>query len=190
MSGQLRRLQIYNSCRSGWLPPTLVVSLRLFTPCIRPSYSCMHRRHRNIVISYMVWLTATRTAKLLPHLWYRPQDIIHVPAFIAFGYYFAVMKVYALLTLHEVRVQPCSSLFSRSLQASGSLSHRTVPLCRLVGELARVSVTPLLPPLQPTTNRTRRTTPTTRRRTRHNRTTEDDTVIFRHRWGRCMRWHR
>ena len=51
----------------------------------------------------MVWLTATRTAKLLPHLWYRPQDIVHVPAFILFGYYFAVMKIYALCTLHEVR---------------------------------------------------------------------------------------
>ena len=50
----------------------------------------------------MVWLTATRTAKLIPHLWNRPQDIIYVPAFILFGYYFAVMKIYALLTLHEV----------------------------------------------------------------------------------------
>ncbi|KAF5332059.1 hypothetical protein D9758_016256 [Tetrapyrgos nigripes] len=49
----------------------------------------------------MVWLTATRTAKLLPHLWYRPQDIIYVPAFILFGYYFAIMKLYALCTLHE-----------------------------------------------------------------------------------------
>ena len=57
---------------------------------------------RNVVISYFVWLLATRTAKLLPHLWYRPQDIIHIPAFILFGYYFAVMKIYALLTLHEV----------------------------------------------------------------------------------------
>jgi len=44
---------------------------------------------------------ATRTAKLLPHLWTRPQDIIHVPAFILFGYYFAIMKLYALCTLHE-----------------------------------------------------------------------------------------
>jgi hypothetical protein len=38
----------------------------------------------------------------MPHLWQRPQDIIHVPAFILFGYYFAVMKLYALFTLHEV----------------------------------------------------------------------------------------
>lgn len=60
-------------------------------------------RSRNVVISYIVWLSATRTAKLLPHLWHRPQDIIYIPAFILFGYYFAIMKVYALLTLHEVR---------------------------------------------------------------------------------------
>jgi len=46
-------------------------------------------------------LLATRSAKLLPHLWHRPQDIIYIPAFILFGYYFAVMKLYALLTLHE-----------------------------------------------------------------------------------------
>lgn len=38
----------------------------------------------------------------MPHLWNRPEDIIYVPAFIAFGYYFAIMKLYALLTLHEV----------------------------------------------------------------------------------------
>ncbi|KAJ4490964.1 polysaccharide synthase Cps1p [Lentinula aciculospora] len=55
----------------------------------------------NILCSYLVWLLATRTAKLLPHLWYRPQDIVYVPAFIVFGYYFAIMKLYALCTLHE-----------------------------------------------------------------------------------------
>lgn len=59
---------------------------------------------RNVLASYAVWLMATRTAKLLPHLWNRPQDIIYVPAFILFGYYFAIMKLYALFTLHEVRI--------------------------------------------------------------------------------------
>ena len=57
---------------------------------------------RNVVCSYLVWLLLTRTAKLMPHLWHRPADIIHVPAFILFGYYFAIMKIYALFTLHEV----------------------------------------------------------------------------------------
>lgn len=63
---------------------------------------------RNVLGSWLVWLFATRTFKLLPHLWKRPQDIIHVPAFILFGYYFAIMKLYALFTLHEV----CASRLS------------------------------------------------------------------------------
>ncbi|KAH7108351.1 polysaccharide synthase Cps1p [Auriculariales sp. MPI-PUGE-AT-0066] len=55
-----------------------------------------------VLVSWLVWLFATRTFKLLPHLWKRPQDIIHVPAFVLFCYYFSVMKIYALFTLHEV----------------------------------------------------------------------------------------
>ncbi|KAI7827039.1 nucleotide-diphospho-sugar transferase [Gamsiella multidivaricata] len=56
----------------------------------------------DIIISYVVWLMMTRIIKLLPHLFKRPQDIIWVPAFLIFGYYFAIMKIYALFTLHEV----------------------------------------------------------------------------------------
>ncbi|KAG0329363.1 hypothetical protein BGZ99_002369 [Dissophora globulifera] len=56
----------------------------------------------DIVISYVVWLMMTRIIKLLPHLFRRPQDVIWVPAFLIFGYYFAIMKLYALFTLHEV----------------------------------------------------------------------------------------
>ncbi|GAA6012857.1 hypothetical protein JCM11491_006203 [Sporobolomyces phaffii] len=56
----------------------------------------------NILLSWCLWLTATRTAKLAPHLWNRPMDVIYVPVWVAFGYYFSVMKLYALFTLHEV----------------------------------------------------------------------------------------
>jgi cellulose synthase/poly-beta-1,6-N-acetylglucosamine synthase-like glycosyltransferase len=56
----------------------------------------------NIAISYIVWLMLTRAMKLLPHLVKRPQDIIHIPAWLIFNYYFAIMKLYALFTLHEV----------------------------------------------------------------------------------------
>ncbi|GAA5960184.1 hypothetical protein JCM3765_002500 [Sporobolomyces pararoseus] len=56
----------------------------------------------NILLSWCVWLTTTRTAKLAPHLWNRPGDVIYVPVWVAFGYYFSVMKLYALFTLHEV----------------------------------------------------------------------------------------
>jgi cellulose synthase/poly-beta-1,6-N-acetylglucosamine synthase-like glycosyltransferase len=85
----------------------------------------------NVLLSYMVWLTATRTAKLLPHLWWRPQDVIYVPAFILFGYYFSIMKLYALVTLHEVR--PFSFPLSPAL-----LMHVAR---RLAGALVPVSVT-------------------------------------------------
>jgi len=97
---------------------------------------------RNILASYVVWLSATRTAKLLPHLWGRPQDIIYVPAFILFGYYFAVMKLYALLTLHEVGVLVLALYFVNC----------THPCHRLVGAPVLVLATHLKPwPLLPLT---------------------------------------
>jgi cellulose synthase/poly-beta-1,6-N-acetylglucosamine synthase-like glycosyltransferase len=55
-----------------------------------------------IVISYLVWLMITRALKLIPHWLQRPQDIIHIPAWILFSYYFVIMKIYALFTLHVV----------------------------------------------------------------------------------------
>jgi len=42
---------------------------------------------RNIIASWVVWLTVTRALKLLPHLWQHPSHIIYVPAWIAFAYY-------------------------------------------------------------------------------------------------------
>ncbi|KAI9019522.1 glycosyltransferase like family 2-domain-containing protein [Phycomyces nitens] len=56
----------------------------------------------NVLLSYITWLLLTRGLKLLPHLIQRPRDVIHLPAWLLFNYYFAVMKVYALFTLHEV----------------------------------------------------------------------------------------
>ena len=103
MSCGVRCLQVNDTRRTGWLPFTLVVRQHASVVAIVCIVLTRDVVPRNVVVSYVVWLLATRTAKLLPHLWYRPQDIIHVPAFILFGYYFAVMKLYALLTLHEVR---------------------------------------------------------------------------------------
>ncbi|KAH8916342.1 glycosyltransferase family 2 protein [Atractiella rhizophila] len=53
-------------------------------------------------LCYIAWLHATRAIKLAPHLFKRPKDIIYLPAWLIFGYYFAIMKIYALFTLHEV----------------------------------------------------------------------------------------
>ena len=94
-------MEEYEACCSRWLSLALVVR---FCQGLSSCCGIDITFRRNILISYTVWLMATRTAKLLPHLWNRPQDIIYVPAFILFGYYFSVMKLYALLTLHEVSV--------------------------------------------------------------------------------------
>lgn len=88
---RFHRTVVVSICRGG----TPYVSQLLMDMCLSTI--------RNVVLSYLLWLLATRTAKLLPHLWDRPQDVIYVPAFILFGYYFAIMKIYALFTLHEVR---------------------------------------------------------------------------------------
>ncbi|KAI9245494.1 nucleotide-diphospho-sugar transferase [Helicostylum pulchrum] len=56
----------------------------------------------NIAISYIIWLLLTRFIKLLPHFLKRPKDIWVLPAWLLFNYYFAIMKIYALFTLHEV----------------------------------------------------------------------------------------
>ncbi|BGP17214.1 hypothetical protein JCM10213v2_005230 [Rhodosporidiobolus nylandii] len=56
----------------------------------------------NILVSWFIWLTVTRTLKLATHLVKRPQDIIYVPVWAVFGYCFSIVKIYALLTLHEV----------------------------------------------------------------------------------------
>jgi len=74
--------------------PVLVAKL-----CIKGGF---HLPIWNVIVSYILWLLATRCMKLIPHFYRRPQDIIHVPAFVIFGYYFAIMKTYALFTLHEV----------------------------------------------------------------------------------------
>jgi cellulose synthase/poly-beta-1,6-N-acetylglucosamine synthase-like glycosyltransferase len=54
----------------------------------------------NIAISYIVWLLVTRALKLTPHFLKRPQDIWVLPFWLLFNYYFAIMKIYALFTLH------------------------------------------------------------------------------------------
>ncbi|GAA94357.1 glycosyltransferase family 2 protein [Mixia osmundae IAM 14324] len=84
-----------------WIGPCLVIYL-----CIKskrdPGPDAYHLPTWNILISYLVWLHITRTAKLIPHLYRHPTHLIYVPVWLIFGYYFAAMKIYALFTLHEV----------------------------------------------------------------------------------------
>ncbi|ORY93929.1 polysaccharide synthase [Syncephalastrum racemosum] len=54
----------------------------------------------NIAVSYICWLLVTRFVKLIPHFLRRPLDIWVLPLWLVFNYYFAIMKLYALFTLH------------------------------------------------------------------------------------------
>ncbi|KAK9766308.1 hypothetical protein K7432_004701 [Basidiobolus ranarum] len=69
-------------------------------PGAPPSPNAFHLPIWNVIVSYIVWLLCTRIIKLMPHFWRRPQDIIYVPAWLVFGYYFSIMKIYSLFTLH------------------------------------------------------------------------------------------
>lgn len=80
--------------------PCLVAHL-MYKSTLSVEHGGYHLPWWNILASYLVWLLATRTGKLLPHLWHNPSHVIFVPAFIIFGYYFSIMKMYALFTLHE-----------------------------------------------------------------------------------------
>ncbi|ORX94150.1 polysaccharide synthase [Basidiobolus meristosporus CBS 931.73] len=75
--------------------PLLVLSL-----CVKAYKGQYHLPLWVVILSYIFWLLITRCIKLLPHFWRRPQDIVYVPAFLLFNYYFAIMKLYALCTLH------------------------------------------------------------------------------------------
>lgn len=53
-----------------------------------------------ILASEVVWVVFSRYIRLYEHWRRRQWDIIHLPLYIAFNYFFALMKIYALFTLH------------------------------------------------------------------------------------------
>ncbi|KAJ3096362.1 hypothetical protein HK100_005587, partial [Physocladia obscura] len=53
-----------------------------------------------IIGTYVVWLLLSRAIKYLPHFIHRPQDVLAVPIWLIFSWYFAIMKIYCLFTLH------------------------------------------------------------------------------------------
>jgi hypothetical protein len=49
---------------------------------------------------YILWILSSRTLRVLPHFYRCPEDISYLMYFILYQYYFALLKVYALFTLH------------------------------------------------------------------------------------------
>lgn len=85
----------------------------------------------NILVSWFVWLTVTRGFKLLPHFIRRPQDVIYIPLWILFGYYFAFLKIYALFTLHKTGWNTRESVpdpeFSGTSSSNSSVIKTAIP---------------------------------------------------------------
>lgn len=82
-----------------------------------------------ILALFTLWLLFTKIVKLLPYFWRYPMDLKFFPALIAFGYFFGLIKLYALLTLHKVCGRTSSS--NSTLAALHALS------APLIGEFRR-----------------------------------------------------
>ncbi|KAI9325021.1 glycosyltransferase like family 2-domain-containing protein [Zopfochytrium polystomum] len=50
--------------------------------------------------SYVAWVLVTRLVKYAPHFARHPAHVVALPAWVLFGYFFAVLKLYCLMTLH------------------------------------------------------------------------------------------
>lgn len=49
---------------------------------------------------YILWISGSRTLRMLIHFRRCPEDILYLPTFIGYQYFFAVLKLYSLCTLH------------------------------------------------------------------------------------------
>jgi cellulose synthase/poly-beta-1,6-N-acetylglucosamine synthase-like glycosyltransferase len=49
---------------------------------------------------YILWVLVSRTLRMLPHFYRCPEDITYLFYFVIYQYYFAMLKLYALFTLH------------------------------------------------------------------------------------------
>jgi cellulose synthase/poly-beta-1,6-N-acetylglucosamine synthase-like glycosyltransferase len=52
-------------------------------------------------ILFLVWLIFTKIVRLIPHFYRYPQDMLHIPSLIAFGYFHSLLNIYALCTLTQ-----------------------------------------------------------------------------------------
>ncbi|KAH8547689.1 putative polysaccharide synthase [Umbelopsis sp. PMI_123] len=107
----------------------------------------------DIVLSYVIWLLGTRMVKLLPHFFRRPQDIIHLPAFLVFNFYFAIMKVYALFTLNVtdwgtregVGNELAADIEKNAIAAAASLDDLSQTTIEIPPETAQTHTQPIIP---------------------------------------------
>jgi hypothetical protein len=53
------------------------------------------------MLALIGWILASKLVKPFPHFWRNPKDLVYFPAYVLFGYYHSLIKLYALLTFWE-----------------------------------------------------------------------------------------
>ncbi|MCB9432828.1 MAG: glycosyltransferase [Ardenticatenaceae bacterium] len=91
-----------------WREPALALHLidRIFQPLttlIAPIYFliALFRLQWDLMLILLVWWMFSRGLKIWPHLRRRPNDIIILPAYILYSYYFALAKIFAFFTMNQ-----------------------------------------------------------------------------------------
>ena len=52
-------------------------------------------------ILFLVWLIFTKIVRMIPYFRRYPQDMVHIPSLIAFGYFHSLLNIYCLCTLTQ-----------------------------------------------------------------------------------------
>ena len=52
--------------------------------------------------TFLLWLLFSKTVKLWPHFYRHPDQMKFIPVLVLFGYLHGLLKLYCLLTLHQV----------------------------------------------------------------------------------------
>jgi hypothetical protein len=74
----------------------------------------------------LVWMLFSKFIKLVTHFVRYPVDILLWPVSILFGWFHGIIKVYAMVTLNEVRAP-----FLLSLSSNGSVPRSLKHLCKI-----------------------------------------------------------
>ena len=81
--------------------------------------------YRTLMSMFAGWLLFTKTIKLIPHFLRHPTDLRFLPVSLIFGYLHGFINIYALMTLHVVRLPNLLTFIMRSWSSQSRL-HGTV----------------------------------------------------------------
>ena len=54
------------------------------------------------LVALVVWIIISKLVKLIPHFTKFPKDVVYIPGYILFTYYYSLQKVYSLFTCYDI----------------------------------------------------------------------------------------